>query len=43
MHRTYGMKSAAVTTYNRLWKIGQKLLISKKVGLHEASDLLGES
>uniref|UniRef100_A0A1X7TBG1 Uncharacterized protein n=1 Tax=Amphimedon queenslandica TaxID=400682 RepID=A0A1X7TBG1_AMPQE len=29
--------------HSRLWKIGQKLLRAKEVGLYEASDLLGQS
>ena len=36
--------SSCDNIYSRLWKIGQKLLRSKEVGLYEASDLLlGES
>ena len=35
--------SSCDNKYSRLWKIGQKLLRSKEVGLYEASDLLGES
>ena len=33
--------SSCDNIYSRLWKIGQKLLRSKEVGLYEASDLLG--
>ena len=35
--------SSCDNMYSRLWKIGQKLLRSKEVGLYEASDLPGES
>uniref|UniRef100_A0A1X7TAZ5 Helitron helicase-like domain-containing protein n=1 Tax=Amphimedon queenslandica TaxID=400682 RepID=A0A1X7TAZ5_AMPQE len=35
--------SSCDNIYSRLWKIGQKLLRAKEVGLYEASDLLGES
>ena len=35
--------SSCDNIYSRLWKIGQKLLRSKELGLYEASDLLGES
>uniref|UniRef100_A0A1X7TPZ3 Uncharacterized protein n=1 Tax=Amphimedon queenslandica TaxID=400682 RepID=A0A1X7TPZ3_AMPQE len=36
--------SSCDNIYSRLWKIGQKLLQAKEVGLHEASNLvLGES
>ena len=36
--------SSGDNIYSRLWKISQKLLRSKEVGLYEASDiLLGES
>uniref|UniRef100_A0A1X7U6Z4 ATP-dependent DNA helicase n=1 Tax=Amphimedon queenslandica TaxID=400682 RepID=A0A1X7U6Z4_AMPQE len=36
--------SSCDNIYSRLWKIGQKLLQAKEVGLYEASDLLlGES
>ena len=34
--------SSCDNIYSKLWKIGQKLLRSKEVGLYEASDLLGE-
>uniref|UniRef100_A0A1X7UMQ4 Uncharacterized protein n=1 Tax=Amphimedon queenslandica TaxID=400682 RepID=A0A1X7UMQ4_AMPQE len=35
--------SSCDNIYSRLWKIGQKLLRAKEVGLYEGSDLLGES
>uniref|UniRef100_A0A1X7VWJ1 Uncharacterized protein n=1 Tax=Amphimedon queenslandica TaxID=400682 RepID=A0A1X7VWJ1_AMPQE len=34
--------SSCDNIYSRVWKISQKLLRAKEVGLYEASDLLGE-